>query len=67
MRFRRLDVRAYRAIDQAELEFGPGLNVLYGPNDLGKSTLAAGALDGTNVTYRTPDEGDWVLRLQLPR
>lgn len=41
MRFRRLDIRAYRAIDQAELEFGPGLNVLYGPNDLGKSTLAA--------------------------
>jgi AAA domain len=40
MRFRRLEVRAYRAIDQAELEFGPGLNVLYGPNDLGKSTLA---------------------------
>ena len=41
MRFRRLEVRAYRAIDQAELDFGPGLNVLYGPNDLGKSTLAA--------------------------
>lgn len=41
MRFRRLEVRAYRAIDQAELEFGPGLNVFYGPNDLGKSTLAA--------------------------
>lgn len=41
MRFRRLEVRAYRAIDHAELEFGPGLNVFYGPNDLGKSTLAA--------------------------
>jgi hypothetical protein len=41
MRFRRLEVQAYRAIDQAEVEFGPGLNVLYGPNDLGKSTLAA--------------------------
>jgi energy-coupling factor transporter ATP-binding protein EcfA2 len=41
VRFRRLEVRAYRAIDQAELEFGPGLNVFYGPNDLGKSTLAA--------------------------
>jgi DNA repair exonuclease SbcCD ATPase subunit len=41
VRFRRLEVRAYRAIDHAELEFGPGLNVLYGPNDLGKSTLAS--------------------------
>jgi recombinational DNA repair ATPase RecF len=41
VRFRRLEVRAYRAIDHAEVEFGPGLNVFYGPNDLGKSTLAA--------------------------
>ncbi len=39
MRFRRLEVSHFRAVDQAELELGPGLNVLYGPNDLGKSTL----------------------------
>ncbi len=41
MRFRRLEVRAYRAIQHAVVEFGPGLNVLHGPNDLGKSTLAS--------------------------
>ena len=41
MRFRRIEVRSYRAIDQAELDFAPGLNVLHGPNDLGKSTLAS--------------------------
>ncbi|HWO14889.1 MAG TPA: AAA family ATPase, partial [Polyangiaceae bacterium] len=41
MRFRRIEVRSYRAIDEAELDFGPGLNVLHGPNDLGKSTLAS--------------------------
>lgn len=41
MRFRRIEVRSYRAIDHAEVELGPGLNVLYGPNDLGKSTLAS--------------------------
>ena len=41
MRFRRLEVSSYRAVDQAVLELGPGLNVLYGPNDLGKSTLAS--------------------------
>ena len=29
-----------RGIREADVEFGPGLNVLYGPNDLGKSTLA---------------------------
>jgi hypothetical protein len=41
VRFRRIEVRSYRAIDLAEVELGPGLNVLYGPNDLGKSTLAS--------------------------
>ncbi|MDB4988762.1 MAG: hypothetical protein JWN04_3940, partial [Myxococcaceae bacterium] len=40
MRFSRLAVHAFRAIQHAEMDFGPGLNVLYGPNDLGKSTLA---------------------------
>src|SRR5688572_12700183 len=43
MRLVRLRVEAYQAIERAEIEFGPGLNVLYGPNDIGKSTLA-GAL-----------------------
>ena len=32
---------ASRAIREVDIEFGPGLNVLYGPNDLGKSTLVA--------------------------
>ncbi len=41
MRFVRLVVEAFRAIENAEIQFGPALNVLYGPNDLGKSTLAA--------------------------
>lgn len=40
MRFRRLIVRDFRAIEEARVELGPGLNVLYGPNDLGKTTLA---------------------------
>jgi hypothetical protein len=39
MRFVKLQVENFRAITSAELELGPGLNVLYGPNDLGKSTL----------------------------
>ncbi len=39
---RLLTVRAtsFQGIDKAELQFGPGLNVLYGPNALGKSSLA---------------------------
>ena len=39
MRFAKLQIEDFRAIRSAELELGPGLNVLYGPNDLGKSTL----------------------------
>jgi hypothetical protein len=41
MRFTKLAVESFQAVQAAEIEFGPGLNVLYGPNDLGKSTLAA--------------------------
>jgi hypothetical protein len=40
MRFTKLVVESFQAIERAELDFGPGLNVVYGPNDLGKSTLA---------------------------
>ena len=40
MRLLRLRVMDFAAIVNADVEFGKGLNVLYGPNDLGKSTLA---------------------------
>jgi DNA repair exonuclease SbcCD ATPase subunit len=39
MRLNRLRITSFGAIESVEVEFGPGLNVLYGPNDLGKSTL----------------------------
>ena len=39
MRLHRLRVANFAAIRDVDVEFGPGLNVLYGPNDLGKSTL----------------------------
>lgn len=39
MRFIDLELTAFQAIGRAKVEFAPGLNVLYGPNDLGKSTL----------------------------
>jgi len=35
----RLHVTNFAAVRELDIEFGPGLNVLYGPNDLGKSTL----------------------------
>ena len=39
MRLRRLSIASFAAIGNMDVEFGPGLNVLYGPNDLGKSTV----------------------------
>src|SRR5438128_457680 len=39
MRLHRLRVWNLGAVRDIDVEFGPGLNVLYGPNDLGKSTL----------------------------
>jgi DNA repair exonuclease SbcCD ATPase subunit len=35
-----LTVEHFRCVRKAQLRFGPGLNVLYGPNDLGKSSVA---------------------------
>lgn len=39
MRFIRLEVEAFQGIERATVDFGKHLNVLYGRNDLGKSTL----------------------------
>jgi DNA repair exonuclease SbcCD ATPase subunit len=40
MRLRFLAVEHFRCIRSAQITFGPGLNVLHGRNDLGKSSLA---------------------------
>lgn len=40
MRLLSLRVRSFGCVEEARVELGPGVNVLYGPNDLGKSTLA---------------------------
>ncbi|MEO8025485.1 MAG: ATP-binding protein, partial [Bryobacteraceae bacterium] len=39
MRLRSLEIEHFRTIQSAQLVFGPGLNVVHGPNDRGKSTL----------------------------
>ena len=62
-----MEVSQFRAIVSAELELGAGLNVLYGPNDLGKSSLALAVkaallLPGTSsvaeqyVPWQDPDQ-----------
>ena len=39
--FRRLEVSNFRGIESATVDFTPRLNILYGTNELGKSTLLA--------------------------
>lgn len=41
MKLHRLSINSFAVIRSVDIEFGPGLNVLYGPNDLGKSTVVA--------------------------
>lgn len=41
MKLLSLSVEHFRGIRKSQLEFGAGLNVLHGPNEIGKSTLAA--------------------------
>ena len=38
MRFRKATAPAFGVLRDGELEFGPGLNVVHGPNEVGKST-----------------------------
>jgi DNA repair exonuclease SbcCD ATPase subunit len=45
-----LEVHNFRVIRQARLTFGRGLNVLFGPNDLGKSSL----LDALRAAFLLP-------------
>ncbi len=40
MRISSIEIQSFRRISRARLDLGPGLNVLHGPNDLGKSTIA---------------------------
>ncbi|MDA1013045.1 MAG: AAA family ATPase [Planctomycetota bacterium] len=43
MRFVSLKMEHFAGVVSSHVEFGPGLNVLYGPNELGKSTTAEAA------------------------
>ena len=40
MRLQSIRVENFRRVRRAQLSLEPGINVLYGPNDLGKSTIA---------------------------
>ena len=51
MRLVKLSVQRFQCIESAELEFGPGLNVLYGPNDIGKSKSSS-SVTSRNVSLK---------------
>jgi hypothetical protein len=55
MRFVELAVEGFQALERAHVSLGPGLNVLYGPNDLGKSTLAGAIRAALLVPYRSAE------------
>ncbi len=57
MRFERVTLTNFRGIESATVEFGPHLNVVFGPNDLGKSTLAE-AIRAALLLPNTSTEGE---------
>ena len=60
MRFLSLNVENFRCIGKARIEFAPGLNVLHGPNDLGKSTLATAIRAALLLPISSRDTEDFV-------
>jgi chromosome segregation ATPase len=60
MRLRKLRVTSFGAIESVEVEFGPGLNVLYGPNDLGKSTVVAAIRLGLLLPHASTHSDQYV-------
>ena len=61
MRLLRLEVENFRGVRSAKLDFGPGVNVLHGPNELGKSTLAE-AVRAALLTKPSSTQADTYLR-----
>lgn len=55
MRLLRVEVWAFRGIRHGAIELGRGLNVLYGPNDLGKSSMAEAIRAALLLTYSSAD------------
>ncbi len=59
MLLRSIQVANFRRVREASLAFGPGLNVLFGPNELGKSTLS----EALRVGFLLPVESKAVEEL----
>lgn len=60
MRLISLEVKNFAGIGSAAIEFGPGLNVLYGPNELGKSSLVDAVRAALLVQHTAKVAEDWI-------
>ncbi|WP_394827339.1 AAA family ATPase [Pendulispora albinea] len=60
MWFKQVEVKNFQAIESAKVELGRGLNILFGPNDLGKSTLAS-AMRAALLVQPSSTEADGYL------
>ena len=70
MRLLSLEVEHFRAIRSARLRFGRGLNIVYGPNDQGKSTLTDAIRAALLVAPGTAEARSfqpWGVAGQFPR
>jgi hypothetical protein len=57
MKLLELKVESFQCVERAEVKLGRALNILYGPNDLGKSTLAQ-AIRAALLVASGSTEGD---------
>ena len=60
MRLIKIVIEAFQCIEKAEIELGPGLNILYGPNDHGKSTLASAIRAGLLLPHSSTAKEDHI-------
>jgi hypothetical protein len=60
VKLRQLEVENFRGIRAASIAFASGLNVLHGPNDLGKSTLAEAIRAALLVPTRSKEGKNYV-------
>jgi DNA repair exonuclease SbcCD ATPase subunit len=60
MRLEKLVVAHFGIVQSAHVEFGSGLNVLYGPNMLGKSTLAQAIRAALLVPFGSTVHEQWI-------
>ncbi|MEM7199161.1 MAG: hypothetical protein AAF628_02780 [Planctomycetota bacterium] len=60
MRFARLRATSFGCIETVDVTLGPGLNVLFGPNDLGKSTLGGALRAALLLRHDTAAARDYV-------